>query len=53
MEAYVSTETVDKMAELRVQLRTMSADEARDTVNELSAEEKEALLWLYITGNMI
>lgn len=53
MEAYVSTETVDEMMELRVQLRTMSMDEARDTVNKLSAEEKEALLWLYITANRI
>lgn len=53
VEAHVSNETGGEMAELRVKLRTMSMDEARETVNKLSAEEKEALLWLYITGNMI
>lgn len=47
----ISMEMIDKMKELKDVLNTVSAENAKDMLKNLTSEEKDCLLRLYVYEN--
>lgn len=51
MSRYVSTELIDEMSKVKEDFKILSKDMIEDMLNDMTEEEKEILLRLYIYEN--